>query len=455
MTDEEFEAVRDYLAAQAGLVFDDTRRPGLSATVSERARATGHATPMAYLRWVKDRRGEAERQRLLDEVTVQETYFFRNPPQIEALRRRVLPELVRRAAGRTRPLTVWSAGCSTGEEAYTLAMLLLEVAPMLGYRAPARVLGTDVSAAALDTARRGVYAGRAVQGTPPTARERWFEPVGGGALAVRDEVRRLVDLQVHNLVTDPPPFAAGEVDLVVCRNVTIYFSRDTTRALVGRFHDVLAEGGYLLLGHSETLWQVSDAFSLVPVGDAFVYRLGQDPSRPRRSVPQPRGALPRRPRRPQPVRAADAPDQHASLGDAAAALDAGRYDEAVTTAQRVVTAYPLRADGYLVLGRALSTLGRDGEALDPLRKAVYLDPAAGHAHFVLASSLARLGQHAAAAAAYRAAAATLGSVDRSALASVLDGRDVAELVDLCSRLADISAELDRGERRLAAGRSGS
>ena len=453
MTDEEFEAVRDYLAAQAGLVFDDTRRAGLAAVVSERARATGHATPTSYLRWVQGRRGDAERQRLLDEVTVQETYFFRNPPQIEALRRRVLPELVRRAAGRARPLTVWSAGCSTGEEAYTLAMLLMELAPMLGYRAPARVLGTDVSAAALDTARRGVYVGRAVQGVPATARDRWFEPVGGGALAVRDEVRRLVDLRVHNLVTDPPPFAAGEVDLVVCRNVTIYFSRDTTRGLVGRFHDVLADGGYLLLGHSETLWQVSDAFSLVPVGDAFVYRRGQDPRRPRSAVPKPRAALPRRPRRSPP--AAGTPDQRVSLRDASAALDGGRYDDAVATAQQVVAAYPLRADGYLVLGRALSTLGRDGEALDPLRKAVYLDPAAGHAHFVLASSLARLGQHAAAAAAYRAAAATLGSVDPAALASVLDGRDVTELVDLCTRLADISAELDRGERRLAAGRSGS
>ncbi len=108
----------------------------------------------------------------------------------------------------------------------------------------------------------------------------------------KEQVRRLVDLQLHNLVTDPAPFGPGEVDLVVCRNVTIYFARATTAAADGSFHDVLAEGGYLLLGHSETLWQVSDAFTLVPVGDAFVYRRSHDarhgaPPRRRRVATRP------------------------------------------------------------------------------------------------------------------------------------------------------------------------
>ena len=114
---------------------------------------------------------------------------------------------------------------------------------------------------------------------------------------VTEQVRRLVELQLHNLVTDPPPFGPGEVDLIVCRNVTIYFDRATTGALVGSFHDVLAEGGYLLLGHSETLWQVSDAFSLVPVGDAFVYRRSHDA---RRGAPRDAGR-PRAPARPAPA----------------------------------------------------------------------------------------------------------------------------------------------------------
>ena len=193
-----------------------------------------------------------ERQRLLDAVTVQETHFFRNAPQMEVLRRRVLPELLRRAAGRDRPLTIWSAGCSTGEEPYTLAMLLLELSPGgAGGRRPGAGAGPRHR-----RVRRGAAGGgpgdlrrtdRRRDARRSCATAGWSRCPAARS-AVRDEVRRLVDLRLHNLVTDPAPFAPGEVDLVVCRNVTIYFGRDTTRLLMGRFHDVLAEGGYLLLG---------------------------------------------------------------------------------------------------------------------------------------------------------------------------------------------------------------
>jgi chemotaxis protein methyltransferase CheR len=458
LTDLDFETVRDYLATGAGLVFDDSRRAGLSSVVLERMHATSTVSVDAYLRLVDGPKGGEERQRLLDSVTVQETYFFRNPPQMEALRRRILPELLRRSAGRDRPLTIWSAGCSTGEEPYTLAMLLLELSPMLGFRSETRIVGTDVSAQALDAARRGVYTGRAVETAPSMLRDRWFEPTAGGALAVRDEVRRLVDLRLHNLVTDPPPFGPGEVDLIVCRNVTIYFARDTTRNLVGGFHDVLAEGGYLVLGHSETLWQVSDAFTLVPVGDAFVYRRSHDARVAMGpTAPVLRPVRLRRPKVvPTPVTRLVAPPATPLTGlDAArSALAIGEYAEAVDAAEAVVAADPLNAEGYVVLGHALSTLGRDGDALAPLRKAVYLDPDAGHAHFMLASSLARLGQHGSAAISYRAAAASLDLVDPGSVAAMLDGRDVADLVQLCQRLADISEDMELGERRLAEGRRG-
>lgn len=470
LTDEDFESVRGYLASGAGLVFDDSRRGGLAAVVAERLAATEAGSVASYLRMLDRPAGAQERQRLLDAVTVQETYFFRNAPQMEALRRRVLPEVLRRAAGRDRPLTIWSAGCSTGEEPYTLAMLLLELSPMLGFRSQTRIVATDVSEAALDVARRGVYLGRTVDTVPSMLRDRWFEPTAGRALAVRDEVRRLVDLQVHNLVADPPPFGPGEVDLIVCRNVTIYFARDTTRTLVGRFHDSLAEGGYLLLGHSETLWQVSDAFTLVPVGDAFVYRRAHDArahlTRSRSGsaggpmAPAPRPARLRRPRLvPGPVvpAAPAVPVPRSSAGaldDARAALAAGRYAEAAKAAELVVAADSLCAEGYLVMGHALSTLGRHGDALAPLRKAVYLDPGAGHAHFMLAGSLARLSQHGAAAVSYRAAATTMETTDPAGLSAFLAGRDLEELVQLCRRLAEISEDMARDEQHLIAGRRG-
>ena len=463
LSDDEFTAVREHLRAAAGLEFDAGRRAGLAAVVADRVRATGTADVTAYLASLDGPAGEDEQQRLLDAVTVQETHFFRNQPQMELLRRRVLPELLRRASGRDRPLTIWSAGCSTGEEPYTLAMLLLELGAGSG-GASARILATDVSAEALRAAARATYAGRTVDSLPTMLRDRWLEPGPGGALALSDEVRRLVELRRHNLVTDPVPFAAGEVDLIVCRNVTIYFGRETTRLLMGRFHDAMAEGGYLLLGHSETLWQVSDAFTLVPVGDAFVYRLAHQgrrrlvpPKLGRRRRPAPMAgraaselpalaaataAPPHRVSVPAPAVASQA---QAALDEAVAALAAGDYPTAVRTAQVALDADPLLPAAYVVLGQARSTLGEDAGAVDPLRKAVYLDPAAGPAHFLLAGALARLGQHAAAAVSYRAAAHALARQPVSSLAGLLDGRDVAELTSLCGMLAEQSDQRARGD----------
>jgi chemotaxis protein methyltransferase CheR len=460
-TDQDFVSVRDYLADQAGLVFDEARRPVLAAVLADRLRETGAPDVAVYLAGLRGPSGESERQRLLDAVTVQETHFFRNPPQVEALRRRVLPDLLRRAAGRNRPLTIWSAGCSTGEEPYTLAMMLLELSPVIGARAPVRIVGTDVSADALRAADRATYAGRTLNRVPAMVRDRWLEPRPGGAYAVKDPVRALVDLRLHNLVTDPPPFCPGEVDLVLCRNVTIYFGRETTRRLIGSFHDVLAEGGYLFLGHSETLWQVSTAFSLLPIGEAFVYRRAHDaqaqpPAASRASLgrlPTGTGAVPPRPD----ARAAVAPlaapegsrvgpDAEALLRDARSRLAAGDYPAAAAVASEATAADPLLAPAYVVLGSALSTLGRDAAAVEPLRKAVFLDPADGHAHFLLAGAVARLGLHAPASVSYRAAASAIVAMPPERSAALMAGRAAAELVDLCTRLAGQSARLagDRG-----------
>jgi chemotaxis protein methyltransferase CheR len=450
LSDQDFAAVRDYLARTAGLLFDQNRRASLATVMAERLRASGARGVTDYLAALGSVEGDVERFRLLDGVTVQETHFFRNTPQMDALRQRVLPDLMRRAARRTQPLTIWSAGCSTGEEAYTLAMLILELsASGVGgpVGLPPRIVATDVSTEAVLAARRATYRGRTLATMPPGTRERWLEPRPGDWWAVREEVRSLVDVRVHNLVADPPPFAPGEVDLVVCRNVTIYFSRETTRSLIGRFHDVIAAGGYLLLGHSETLWQVSDAFTLVPMGDAFLYRRTADVrSRPahvsKSSAVATRLVLPRR--TPAPAALDHLALDHPALDDLAAAraaLAAGDYRKAARVAEAATESDPLNPEGYVVLGHARSTLGLDTQAVGPLRKAVYLDPAAGHAHFLLAGALSRVGQHGLAAVSYRAAAHALPSVPRPVLDSYLGGRSVQDLVGLCERLAGASVEI--------------
>jgi chemotaxis protein methyltransferase CheR len=452
LTDEEFTAVTTTLGRLAGLVFDESRRDALGALVHERRTAAEAASIAAYLAFVETAAGQGELQRLLDAVTIQETHFFRNLPQIEALRRVIIPELLGHALAARRPLTVWSAGCSTGEEPYTVAMLVLEA--LRGRSAlPVRIVGTDVSASAVEVARRAEYFGRTVQLAERGAAEQWFDPIANGGWRVKQEVRDLVEFQVHNLVSQPPPFGTGEVDLLVCRNVTIYFARETTRSLVGRFHAVMREGAYLVLGHAETLWQVSEAFSLVPAGEAFAYRRDSRPHpvwpgverrSPPPPPPPPPPAAPMAPRRRgsrPPARSRATASKPEPLPDPIAlareALAGGQYEAAVTLAAEASAADPLSVAAHVLVGRAQANLGQQERALEALRKAIFLDPSAGHAHFLLASTLSSLGQVEAAASSFAAAAETLPLASGADLADLLDGRPVADLVDLCRGLAAV------------------
>jgi chemotaxis protein methyltransferase CheR len=472
LNDAQFAAVASLLHEAAGLSFDTSRRDSLGFSIAERMAATRTDDVSAYLAMLAGPDGGAERQALLDEVTIPETHFFRNPPQIRALRKYVLPELLRQA-GTGRRLRIWSAGCSTGEEAYTVAILLRELVPTSsGW--DIQVVATDVSTRALAAAQEARYAERAFVMTDALDLARWFVmDTSAGAWQVRDEVRELVEFRHHNLVTDPPPFDEEQVDLILCRNVTIYFDRETTRRLMKRLHSRLRDGGYLFLGHAETLWQISADFTLVSLGDAFVYRRladvpeggerrsvlpdrrTEDELRPtradrRRGDADRRGRpaateladVPRLPRlvAPAPVDVSLMPKPPALTGDpleaVRVALAQGRYDEAADIAGDVVVATPLWAQPHYLQGVALTNLGRDADALVVLRKAVYLDPEHGFAHFLLGGSLDRLGEPIAAARSYRAAAATLGGRSLDSVAPELGGRSVAELAALCVQLAD-------------------
>ena len=216
---------------------------------------------------------------------VPETYFFRSPPQLRALDTVVLPDLVERARSRGRKLRIWSAGCSSGEEAYTLAMILTRLVPdRSGW--DLKVLGTDISLNALAAARQGCYGARSMAPVERDDLHRFFTPLGA-SWRVGEQLRDLVDWRQHNLVSECEPFRPGTVALVVCRNVTIYFGRDTVRGVIDSFHRCLAPEGWLLLGPSETLWRLHDGFHAVRCDDAFVYRRREVPPVATRDAPGP------------------------------------------------------------------------------------------------------------------------------------------------------------------------
>jgi chemotaxis protein methyltransferase CheR len=246
---------------------------------------------------------------------------------------------------------------------------------------------------------------------------------------------------------------------VLCRNVTIYFGRETTRALMGRLHTALRDGGYLFLGHSETLWQVSEDFRLVALGSgetsAYVYRRLDEPASERRAVlpdrrtlaepipPPERRVLVRRAREEAAVPEQAARPDVPSLQSVRDALAEGRYADAARLARLAGDADPLRAEVHYLLGVALVDQGLDAEALPALRRAVYLDAEDGLAHFLLAGALARCGDRAAAAREYRAAAQTL-SRRTDTTAHELGGRSARELAGLCAQLeAQLSSGSDR------------
>jgi chemotaxis protein methyltransferase CheR len=489
LDDSAFAAVAQLLRDCAGLSFDESRRDTLAQSVSARMRKKGIREVTDYLDLLLAPEGHAERQLLLDEVTIPETHFFRNPPQIRALRRHVLPELLRQAAD-SRRLRVWSAGCSTGEEPYTVGMLIRELLPeSTGW--DVEVLATDISAKALAKARTATYAERSFVMTEPLDRQRWFVlDTDGGGFELRDEVRELVRLEQHNLVVDPPPLPPGECDLIFCRNVTTYFDRDTTQRLMQRLLDSLRPGGYLFLGHAETLWQITDAFDLIPLGDAFVYRRPIPGEERRRILPDRRTEAElsvlrvdrrrgsRGERRSLDDDAAEAaalaaaapgvPDQRSietvtvssaggtrvrRINEAAAAMSAlaspgddpldavrtalarGRFAEAKDLVDDVISVEPLRAEAHYLHGLALTDMGHDAEAASALRRAVYLDPDGGLAHFLLAGALMRLGETLAAARCYRAAAGALRRQSVDSVAEELGGRTMAELADTAAELA--------------------
>ena len=200
------------------------------------------------------------RQALYDELTVQETSFFRDAAQFDGLARTVLPLL-------PDPVVLWSAGCSNGQEAWSLAMVLVES----GRRG--QVVATDLSERALARTREGRYAERELRGLSAERRARWLVREGSGPGAtyvVAPALRGLVEVRRQNLAADVPPVPRASV--IFCRNVLIYFGRDDVVRAVRRFHEVLPPEGWLFLGFSETLWTLTEAFTSVRLGEAYAYR---------------------------------------------------------------------------------------------------------------------------------------------------------------------------------------
>ena len=212
------------------------------------------------------RSNDPEVAAFIDAVSTNETYFFREGNHFTALSTTILPELFR-GPGRVR---IWSAGCSTGEEVYTLRIVADQAARAAGAREP-EIIGTDISTTVITRARQGIYRDRALRLVPPALLETYFTPTGDGGFQVRADARSRVEFRVHNLFTDAPPWEG--VQIIFCRNVMIYFDKPTQLKLVDEiFARALHPEGYLFIGHSESLSGFTKCFTYASSLKAPIYR---------------------------------------------------------------------------------------------------------------------------------------------------------------------------------------
>lgn len=253
---------------QLGLQFEDARLGFLAEVLQRRMEALNQPAG-AYLRLLESDNAEAELGCLARELTVGETYFFRNSEQFRALAEVALPDRMR-VQGARRALRILSAACASGEEAYSIAAVARDVLTDPSWRVSIRAV--DVNPAALEKARRARYSSWAFRETTPEARAKWFRQ-DGREMVLDETVRRAVDFEIRNLAVDDDDLWPPDVyDVVFCRNVLMYFSPEQARATIARIARSLAPGGYLFLGHAETLRGVSDAFHLRHTHGAFYYQ---------------------------------------------------------------------------------------------------------------------------------------------------------------------------------------
>ncbi|MCC6207493.1 MAG: protein-glutamate O-methyltransferase CheR [Gammaproteobacteria bacterium] len=259
-TDADFDYIRRVVVEQTGIVLSDQKRELVYGRLAKRLRALGLHTFADYCGHLE--RSPDELHELVNAITTNLTSFFREPYHFDYLRDTVLPELLRSNA-QSRRIRIWSAGCSTGEEPYSIAMVLRDALPS-GEGWDARILATDIDSNVLAKAQEGIYQEERATGVPERYLRRGFRKGQGdhaGMLRVGDEVRSLITFRQLNLMKDWPMH--GPFDVIFCRNVVIYFDKPTQRRLFDRYADILVDGGHLFIGHSETLFKVSERFTLI------------------------------------------------------------------------------------------------------------------------------------------------------------------------------------------------
>jgi chemotaxis protein methyltransferase CheR len=278
LTAEEFHRLCDFLYRRTGIVFTEAKRYFVERRVVARMTATGADTFASYFAHLRgDVAGEVEQ--FINAFTVNETYFYREDHQLRCLSNDILAERVRaKRPGET--IRIWSAPCSTGEEPYSIAMWLLENWPLVDHH-EIEIVGSDIDTDVLESARIGLYGKRALMRLSEDLVDKYFVPKNSEAWQIIDDLRESVQFTRVNIVEPLQTRQHGRFDVIFCRNVLIYFDDASRRLAAENLYENLVPGGYICLGHSESMSRISPLFDVRRFEDAIVYQRPVEDSRAR------------------------------------------------------------------------------------------------------------------------------------------------------------------------------
>lgn len=271
LTYEALLPIRDLVAETCGLYFDEKKFYFIQKRIGKRIKATNTQTPRNYFRLLKLGGSSDEMEKLIASLTTNETYFYRYIPQLESFAEEALPIVCsRKLEENNRSLNIWSAGCSSGEEAYTIQILLREYLKDFA-RWDIQVHATDIDQRMLEKGEKGIYEKRAVKDVPPPVLEKYFTEEDG-KYHVIPELKENLHFKNLNLMDRKAMRTCTDMDFVFCRNVLIYFDDKAKKQVVNSIYDSLLPGGFIFLGHSESVGKISATFKLVKLQKSLSYQ---------------------------------------------------------------------------------------------------------------------------------------------------------------------------------------
>lgn len=395
--DPQYGAIKDYILGHTGLWYYSDKDEDFATRLSRRLQVRAASTCAAYFRLLTDgRSGRDEMDRLVGELTIGETYFFRQKEHFELLRHQILPDLLQRNHV-SRMLRIWSAGCATGAEPYSVSLLLQSEfrTELAGWTVS--ILATDINVDFLARAQEARYADWALRETPEEIKNRCF--VKDGAIwRLRPEFRKGVTFQYHNLASESDLAGSGRMfDLILCRNVLIYFSRAQTASVLERFHGCLAPGGWLLVGYAEPNMEMFKMFETVSTGEATAYRKSSEelssgssrqPSAWPEFQPQLRdiALMPVEASARSAVAEAPAQEPRVTLKDLRLLADSGHWGAAIALAHKLIETDGLNPGAHFTAALIHDHMGEIEKTRQALRRAIYLDRGFALAHYHLGTS---------------------------------------------------------------------